>query len=70
MNHGTVFEAVSKGSQWGESVLYSFCRQTSCTGGNGPLTITLGAHATLFGTTVTGGNYPNGESVAFKLEPR
>jgi uncharacterized repeat protein (TIGR03803 family) len=55
---GTVFEIVKTASGYATTptILYSFCAQTNCTDGSGPLGgLIADANGNLFGTTGTGG---------------
>ncbi len=77
---GTVFELVpnTAGTQWTETVLYSFCAQggTSCTDGSGPDGLIMDATGHLYGTTELGGTqnahcnfFGEGCGVVFELTP-
>jgi uncharacterized repeat protein (TIGR03803 family) len=56
-NGGVVFKLTPSGTNWNETVLYSFCNQTDCTDGEvpryGPL---LELNGSLYGTTGFGGS--------------
>jgi uncharacterized repeat protein (TIGR03803 family) len=67
---GAVFELGPDGSRWKLSVLYSFCSQIDCADGKEPVTVTLGPHGSLFGTTEFGGKHGGGDGagVAFELK--
>jgi uncharacterized repeat protein (TIGR03803 family) len=64
-NSGVVFKLAPSGSGWTETVLYSFCAQSSCADGAAPLAppIMDGA-GNLYGTTYFGGNYNCGTNNA------
>ena len=68
LNSGTVFRLVPTGSEWSETVLYSF---TSGADGSQPYNgVTLDPHGNLYGTTVTGGTgmaCEGGCGVVYKL---
>jgi uncharacterized repeat protein (TIGR03803 family) len=72
---GVVFELAPKGK---EIVLYSFCRMTNCTDGEGPAAgLTFDQKGNLYGTTIRGGLHnvdcSNGSDtcgVVFKLTPK
>jgi hypothetical protein len=59
---GVIFELSKSGSQWNETVLYSF---TGGTDGGYPNGVILGDHGKLFGSAAAGGTSGNG--VAFEL---
>jgi uncharacterized repeat protein (TIGR03803 family) len=62
---GTVFKVTPAGV---ETVLYSFCQQTSCTDGNQPQAgVILDSSGNLYGTTRDGGS--QNEGIVFKLDP-
>jgi len=65
-NGGTVFELMPNGT---ETVLYSFCAQSSCADGTGPNDGLLmdAASGTLYGTTTRGGS--NNDGTIFALTP-
>ncbi|HEX4079704.1 MAG TPA: choice-of-anchor tandem repeat GloVer-containing protein [Rhizomicrobium sp.] len=67
---GAVFEFAPDGSKWKLSVLYSFCSQIDCADGKEPVTVTLGSHGSLYGTTEFGGKHggEDGAGVAFELK--
>ena len=69
-NGGTVYLLEPhSGGIWTESVLYSFCAQTSCADGSYPVAgLTFDAHCNLYGTTEGGGTY--GLGTVFELSPR
>jgi uncharacterized repeat protein (TIGR03803 family) len=63
--YGTVFKITPAGV---ESVLYSFCRLTSCTDGARPAgALVLDPSGNLYGTTILGGT--NNAGVVFKITP-
>ena len=68
---GTVFELApppAGGTEWTETVLYSFCSQAGCTDGNAPAAgLLLDASGNLYGTTSAGG--ANGGGAVFELAP-
>jgi len=64
-NSGVVFKLTPDGK---ETVLYSFCAQTNCTDGAGPLGgIVFDQKGNLYGTTQQGGSYDRG--TVFKVTP-
>jgi hypothetical protein len=73
---GLVFQLTpdSTGTVWTETVLYSFCRQTNCADGAGPIAgLLMDASGNLYGTTNTGGNFNNkcagqGCGTVFKIQ--
>jgi uncharacterized repeat protein (TIGR03803 family) len=71
--NGTVFKLSQSGGNWTETVLYSFCRQSSCTDGASPLAgLIQDPHGDLYGTTAYGGDMngcSSGCGVVFKLRP-
>jgi uncharacterized repeat protein (TIGR03803 family) len=57
-NGGTVFKLVPTSSGASETVLYSFCSQTSCADGAAPAaSLIMDGAGNLYGTTLYGGNY-------------
>ena len=67
---GVVFKLDSKGK---ETVLYSFCAQTYCADGEGPVAgVVFDQKGNLYGTTLGGGGCGNngGCGVVFKLTPQ
>jgi uncharacterized repeat protein (TIGR03803 family) len=50
-----------------EKVLYSFCSQQNCTDGKWPIGALNQVNDTIYGATVTGGNF--GDGVVFSLNP-
>lgn len=64
-DNGVVFELARDGT---ETVLYSFCAQSNCTDGSGPITnLVPDGRGNLFGTASLEG--ARGSGVAFKLAP-
>jgi len=69
---GVVFKLTPKGK---ETVLYSFCAQSNCADGSGPVGLVFDSKGNLYGTTVEGGvgkDCPSsgaGCGVVFKLTP-
>ncbi|MFL5239855.1 MAG: choice-of-anchor tandem repeat GloVer-containing protein [Rhizomicrobium sp.] len=69
---GIVFRLAPAGKKaWTESVLYSFCKDASCTDGGQPSGLVADASGTLYGTTQTGGDASGGLSggVLYRLVP-
>lgn len=67
---GTVFEISPNGSGgWTETILYSFCSETSCADGENPFfsSLIFDSKGNLYGTTYNGG--ANGDGVLFELSP-
>ena len=67
---GVVFQLTpnASGTEWTETVLYSFCSQNDCTDGQAPKTrLTIDGAGNLYGTTSAGG--ANGWGVVFQLTP-
>ena len=66
---GTVFKV--SGSNWTETVLYSFCSRRGCADGAYPqyASLTLAANGTIFGVTASGGakNNNSGNGTVFEL---
>ena len=70
-DRGTVFELTPGGR---ETVLYSFCAQTSCVDGSTPLAaLIVDKRGNLYGTTAAGGannlSFPGGVGTVFELMP-
>ena len=62
---GTVFKITQGGTL---TTLYSFCSQTNCTDGDGPIAgLVQAANGDFFGTTSSGG--ANGGGTVFKITP-
>jgi uncharacterized repeat protein (TIGR03803 family) len=61
--HATAAEAAT------ETVVYSFCGQQLCTDGAYPYAPPTGAEGTLYGTTPSGGLYPNDYGTVYSLDP-
>jgi len=54
---GAVYKIAPSGSGWTETVLYSFCSQSSCVDGANPAaSLLMDVAGNLYGTTVNGGN--------------
>jgi len=72
---GVVFQLTPNQNRtaWTETVLYSFCAQTNCADGFGPMAgLVIDGAGNLYGTTASGGNYSNdpyGSGVVFRLAP-
>src|ERR1039457_3490039 len=63
--YGTVFKITQGGTL---TTLYSFCSQTNCTDGDGPIAgLVQAANGDFFGTTFSGG--ANGYGTVFKITP-
>jgi uncharacterized repeat protein (TIGR03803 family) len=63
---GTVFKITPSGTL---TTLYSFCSQTNCADGSGPMTgLVQATDGNLYGTTYTGGN-SNGGGTVFEITP-
>lgn len=57
-NNGVVYRLSPRASGWRETVLHSFCQDTTCSDGEGPLSgVILDARGNLYGTTQYGGAY-------------
>jgi uncharacterized repeat protein (TIGR03803 family) len=66
---GTVFKLAPSGTGWAETVLYSFCAQTSCPDGYFPQgSLILDGSGNLYGTASAGGNSQN-LGVVYRLAP-
>jgi uncharacterized repeat protein (TIGR03803 family) len=66
-----VFELVSDKSKtkWTEKVLYSFCSQTNCSDGSGPVaSLIMDRSGALYGTTDAGGAYGGGTAFALAFD--
>jgi uncharacterized repeat protein (TIGR03803 family) len=67
-NSGTVYRLSPTGTGWSHSVLYSFCSQTICTDGGGPIGgLIVGGAGNLYGTTASGGSQNRG--AVYRLSP-
>src|SRR5580700_8096172 len=67
---GVVFQLTpdETGAAWTETVLYSFCSQTNCADGRGPVAgLIIDGAGNLYGTTAGGGT--NNQGVVFQLTP-
>ncbi|MGH7091128.1 MAG: choice-of-anchor tandem repeat GloVer-containing protein, partial [Stellaceae bacterium] len=61
-----MFKLTRSGARWSETVLYSFCTQTNCSDGQGPVASLITDKAGhLYGTTVYGGQHDGG--IVFEL---
>jgi uncharacterized repeat protein (TIGR03803 family) len=69
--YGTVFQLtppIPGGTEWAQTVLYSFCQEDSCNDGSYPTAgLTIDTNGNLYGTTSEGGF--SGEGMVFKLKP-
>lgn len=66
-NYGTLFSLVPNGTTWQLNVLHSFCSQTSCSDGEGPLgRIAVDASGDIFGVTVAGGDPNQSKGVVYE----
>jgi uncharacterized repeat protein (TIGR03803 family) len=64
--YGVAFKLTPKGK---ETVLYTFCAETNCTDGQGPIAgLVFDQNGNLYGTTENGGA-PRDSGVVFKLSP-
>lgn len=63
-NAGTAFELTSTGTL---TPVYSFCAQKQCADGNEPITLMQASDGNLYGTTVWGGNAPEGGGTIFEI---
>ena len=68
-NHGALYELSFTGTNWAETVLYSFCAGGGfCADGDGPIAgLTSDGAGNYYGTTYFGGGHAKGE--VFKLTP-
>jgi uncharacterized repeat protein (TIGR03803 family) len=68
---GTLYELSPSGGSWTETILYSFCSQTQCTDGSGPIgNLVFDAAGNLYGETNTGGAAsPDQAGTVFQLSP-
>ena len=62
--HATAAEAVT------ETVVYSFCGQELCSDGAYPYAAPTGVKGTLYGTTPSGGVYPNDYGTVYSVDPK
>jgi uncharacterized repeat protein (TIGR03803 family) len=68
--NGVVFELSPAGTNWTETVLYSFCSQPRCSDGANPqYGLTFDGSGNLYGTTCNCGIGENGKGVVFELSP-
>lgn len=62
--YGTVFKLTPTGT---ETILYSFCQQSHCADGSGPVGVVLDSSGNLYGATE--GGDPRNDGIVFKLTP-
>lgn len=67
VNFGTLFSLVPNGTNSQFTVLYSFCSQSSCSDGEGPMgRLAVDSSGDIFGTTVAGGDSGSSRGVLYE----